>query len=252
MNLFIKDARLTDSNLVFLVWNAKKFRVFNPKKWTIHGQTWYVSPGTTKQYIYLYKNSKTRFTLNEKDQYIVSPSGSVLLGNHISFGISRLRDKKAAVLKTHYTTYKKEYGEDIWARNEARCDITFTALLNSSQRACEEFNEISKRFEKSRKVFATKYRAAQLDIINAMVSIIQKGPESLSSASASGGAPPNSLLYDRNTWKKLNELIIQHPLIYTSDLQQVTFIDDRKDQITCHCDYVSGHRRVFAIDLKQI
>lgn len=237
--LFQSDSRLLDSDVVFLVWNAghpNGMKVNNPKKWVTNGQTWYVSPGHSKNYIYLYKNTKTRFVLAEEHPYILSPTGSLLLGNHISFGISRLRDKDAVALKTHYVAYKKEQYSDLWDRLESRCDITM--------KSNKVLNTITSKYENGKEIFAKKYRKVQLDVIHQMIEIVQNGVES---GSASGGAP-SSVLYNQDNWKILNDKIILDPLIFTSDLAQVMFIDENRDQITCHCDYISGHRRIFAVD----
>ena len=253
---FKEDPRLIDTNIVILTWGAgdrpRSMIVSCPKKWIDNSESWYILNGGTSEYMHIYKNTRTRFALETGDPYLLSPNGTLMLGNHITFGIHKLKSKNEIALKTHYTFYTKQKLKHLWMPDRNECNITLNKdVLDVTYKQCEVKNALTKKYVQVPTVsYATTFRKPQLDIINKLVEIIQLGPSQVQIGGSArffvGGN--ESLLHNKENWRILHDTIILHPLVALPGLAQVSFIDDQHDQLTCHCDYIFGERKIFAID----
>lgn len=203
---------------------------------------------SSENYIYLFKNSKTKFVIDETDTVLVSPTGPLMLGNHMTIGILPQRNKKQVALMTHFTFYTKILRSHKWARGTQECNITLLPTDDSdvSNRRCESKNPLTNKFEQHvTDRFINKYKAPQLKLINRVVSILKE--EAAVAYRHTGGAKV-SILNDKRIWKRLHDSVVLHPRIASPALERVLFVDGPNSQLYCYCDYMSGERKIFGIN----
>lgn len=259
---FVAKLPTTNVEFIFFLANENKPSYRDEfKKCNHDGQTYYISHGFSKNFIYAYRESDIKYivsVLGRKktqpatifDVDVHAPGGDCNLGNHVDYSINRQKNGDI-LIRTHLTVYEDDAANPTnFVRSESHCNF----MLDASQLDTFDDFKLTKCAAKPPKIpkidISYTYEEPDQKIVYKLTRLVS-GLDTPSGGAKRPKQPASiklkiveDFLYDKFITKlhETHEIVHQVLLIYDKNRQRY------KKYIVALVDYNDRFRRAYYLD----